>query len=137
MKVTPFWLSAHLPFLCELVQRARITGKRKIAIDVKTGPVEVYPIANDGMSRYFSGGSIFGNSFVRFAGTLDTAANELEAAPPVDGRSVNQGHFYAVLDIHEYYGVRTITVWMNEEDLKTSNQVLKNQLTPLRLQACS
>lgn len=138
MKVTPLWLNTYFPFVSDLVTQGRIVGKQKISLTVKTGPVEIVPTHADGVVRHTSMGTINGaRSFTHYAGTAESAANTpdelIQAGSPIEGRTINPGCYYAVLDVHNAYGFRGLTLWLSESDLAQASTELRNVLTPLNL----
>lgn len=132
VKVTTNQVLRFFPFLSGLFDTAGVRGRRKIAVTVKTVAVKVDPPWHDGVSRFTAGGSITGKSFARFAGSLDSAANApaemVAAGSPLEDRSVKPGHYYAVLDLHEFYGIRALALYLTESDLNSACPELRNQL---------
>jgi hypothetical protein len=135
MKVTANWVLQYFSFLTDLLKEREFSGRKKIILKVKTGPVEVIPPFHEGVSRFTSMGRIGGNSFTHFAGSDASIANNstelLPVESPVQGRTVNPGCFYAIYDSLEHYGFRELTIYLNMEDLKQATMELKNQLKPL------
>lgn len=134
MKVTVTWLKQYLPFTAQLLVSAGLTGRRKVSLAIKTTQVSISPPGFDGMSRFTSMGYTAGKQFTHYAGSDASIANRptelLADACPFDGKMVNPGCYYAVLDLHEYYGVRHLTIYLNESDLTMATPELKNQLQP-------
>jgi hypothetical protein len=139
MKVTVSFVLKHFPYLSGLLNEAEIGGKKKLTLKICFTKVDLGAL-NDGECRFTSGGKIDGPaSFAHLAGSTDSAANRpIELVSSMSGiqdEVVNKGYFYAILDVHEFYGMRHLTIFFNPETFGEFSQELKNQLVPLQLKA--
>lgn len=134
MKITMNWVARNMPWLVDLLDKAKITGKKKISLKVVFGPIYIHGL-NDGEVRFTSFGQINGKQVSHYAGCDESAINrpvELVAmGSKVEGVVVDPGTFYAQLDLHEYYGMRNLTVFFNTNEPQNFSHELHNQLMPM------
>jgi hypothetical protein len=120
--------------LVDLLDQAKITGKKKITLKAVFGPVSIHGL-NDGEVRFTSFGQINGKQVSHYAGCDESAINmpvELVAmGSKVEGVVVDIGTFYAQFDLHEDYGLRHLTVYFNPNEPQNLSQELRNQLTSM------
>jgi hypothetical protein len=136
-KVTATWIRKHFPFLEDLMNTSSITGKQRVTLTICFAPVEVTQPWHDAVSRFTSLGKISSQYVAsRYAGSYESSANnpgEFISESPIEGKTVNPGCFYAVMDKLEYSGMRDLTLYLDQADTANFSQELKNQLAPLLL----